>query len=229
MPSLECVILDCTSITDEGMKELAQIPTLRYISLNGPTITDVGIRHLCFHPNVEEVYLGELATSEKSFESLATLPRLRTLDVWGDSVTDEALSALGACDELSVVALRKTTVTDQGLVHLAELRNLRSLELNGACVTGKAFQSGFADLEELVIHGSLVDDDGLESIVQLPAINYFDMEKMCITEFGVIRAMETKQFVASVQGPESSFPNRAVEYVFFSWSNAIGHHIRERW
>ena len=59
----------------------------------------------------------------------------------------------------------------------------------GTCITGNAFQSGFADLEYLVIRASLVDDDGLHSIVQLPAIRHATIADMHVTEFGVIKAM----------------------------------------
>ena len=50
--------LDDSRLTDEGLRPIGQITTLRNLSLNNTRITDAGLRHLTGLKNLEDLYVG---------------------------------------------------------------------------------------------------------------------------------------------------------------------------
>ncbi len=96
--------------TDEYVRHVAGIKSLRRIGINDPRVTDAGVAHLRGLKNLEE------------------------LDLSGTQITDAGLKSLAGLTQLQTLDLSNTKVTDAGLVHLKALR-LTSLYLGGTNVT----------------------------------------------------------------------------------------------
>lgn len=93
----------CKEVTDEGVRHLARLPSLRHLDLSGTGITDAGL------------------------QTLRDLPQLRTISLAGTRVTDEGIGALAHCDELEHVNLAATGAGDGALRVLAGKRKLHHL------------------------------------------------------------------------------------------------------
>jgi hypothetical protein len=105
-PRLRKLYIDNSSIGDLGVIELARMPALQTLTLNGTRVTDKG---------------------------LAAVPHLKTLEELQLSfdITDHSAKILSRCKGLRVLRLFHTKVTDRGLQDLGTLPALRELELRG--------------------------------------------------------------------------------------------------
>ena len=73
--------LATVNVTDEGLKKLSQIRTLRVLHVSG-IFTDDGLRHLSDMRNLEELYI-----------------------LWNRNMTDEGLRHLSHCTNLRVLKM----------------------------------------------------------------------------------------------------------------------------
>jgi len=114
---LELLSLDECSITDNGVREIAKVPTLRSLSLVAchgitdtsfiyigrmrslqyldicwflPKITGRNIEHLSALPNLATLHLVDCpAMSDDAVEALASLKQLDTLDIRGTAISED--------------------------------------------------------------------------------------------------------------------------------------------
>jgi hypothetical protein len=69
---------DESRLTDEGLRPIGQITTLRELSLNHTRITDAGLRHLTELKNLEDLYLGDTRVTKSGCAMLhQALPKCR--------------------------------------------------------------------------------------------------------------------------------------------------------
>jgi uncharacterized membrane protein len=80
-----------TTIADEGLKVVAQLPALRQLHLDHTVISDEGIRHL------------------------TSLTELNYLNLAGTQITDKALSHLSALKKIKSIFVYQTAVTSKGV------------------------------------------------------------------------------------------------------------------
>ena len=75
----------CNKITDEGMKYVARIQTLKYLSLAACShITDAGLANLANSSSIETVDLrGCTAISDRGLSHLAIMPKLKEVSLGG--------------------------------------------------------------------------------------------------------------------------------------------------
>lgn len=99
-------------LTDDICVEVARLPHLRTISLNGP-ITDVGLAEL------------------------TTLRKVQSLKLHGTQITNAGISHLQRMKSLYLLDLGQTSVTDANLRELARLTKLRELCISRRGVTAK--------------------------------------------------------------------------------------------
>jgi hypothetical protein len=86
LPKLEMIMLGhCNKITDEGMKYLAQIKTLKYLSLAAcPRITDVGLSYLASSTSIETVDMrGCTEITDRGLGNLKRMPKLKEVLLGG--------------------------------------------------------------------------------------------------------------------------------------------------
>lgn len=70
------------AFNDEGMKALAQIPSLRQVHIGHSKVTDDGVAALANHPNLEDVSfapMGRPNVTNRTLAVLATLPKIRRI------------------------------------------------------------------------------------------------------------------------------------------------------
>jgi hypothetical protein len=86
--------LSDTSISDSGLKYVAQINSLRYLLLNRTRVTDAGIAQLAALPHLERLELRGTAVTDAAIDDIARMKGLTWLDLQGTAITDSAVKKL---------------------------------------------------------------------------------------------------------------------------------------
>jgi hypothetical protein len=150
-----------TTVTDEGLRVLKDLPNIRHVSLEysdrttmptssgAPTglITDAGLAHL-----------------EK-------LTQLQSLHLRGLPITDAGMQYFVGMSGLHVLYLDRTNVRGPGLAHLSSLRQLMTLNLSGSAVTdqGLSYLSG-SRVFHLSLDGVPLSGEGLNALTAMPSL-----------------------------------------------------------
>ncbi len=121
-------------ITDEQLRRLGSLKSIRALSLDGTQVTDAGLVHLPATGNLQEVNLAGTAVTDAGLETLARIESLTTIGLDGTSITDAGLARLTSMPNLKVVYLSKTNVTPKAMAAFEA-----SMPGRYAVVQGQAF------------------------------------------------------------------------------------------
>ena len=113
------------AVTDEGIKRLAELPSLRWLALHEIAITNAGLAHLHGRTDLEALFIESDKITDDGLRHIGTLTGLRELAL-KCPITDEGLRHIGTLTELRTLRLL-CPVTDEGMVHLASLEHLETL------------------------------------------------------------------------------------------------------
>ena len=119
---LKLLSLATTSVGDEGLKALRGLP-LVHMSLGHTAVTDAGMTELLQVPTLQELFLDDTRITDTGLATLARHPNLTFLILNGTEVTDEGLKELTALP-LTILCLERTRVTREGLRAFAGKRGL---------------------------------------------------------------------------------------------------------
>jgi hypothetical protein len=126
-----------TGFTDGGMKELANLKSLRALDLSQTKVTDVGLKEISGLKALHALGLEETGVTDAGLKALTDMKSLQILTLWRTKVTDVGVKELVALKSLQWLNLGRTSVTDAGLTQLAELRSLKVLNLVETQVTNE--------------------------------------------------------------------------------------------
>lgn len=135
MPSLRALSVSCKSVDDEGIAALPHFPALR--ELMPMDIPDAGYRHIARCHALEAVLLMYCRdTSDAATQHLTGLRQLRRYFASYTQVTDRTPELLSTIDTLESVTFEScATLTDAGVATLARLPRLRELRVSGRHIT----------------------------------------------------------------------------------------------
>lgn len=134
-------------MTDTMMLEVSGVEGVTALNLSGSkTVTDEGIRHLAWLPNLRHLDLGGTAITDRGLAVLRDLPTLETVSLAMTHVTDAGVAHLANCEKLRQVNLMWTSTGDGAIRALAGKRMLHRFR-SGNGVT----DSGLALLHELPV------------------------------------------------------------------------------
>jgi Leucine-rich repeat (LRR) protein len=108
-----------TAVTDEGVRWLSGLSSLRYLDLSGTSITDAGLTTLAQLPQLTRVSLAWTRVSDAGASALASCHALEHVDLGGTWCGDGALRALAGKPMLRWLA-SGSAVTDAGIAALHE-------------------------------------------------------------------------------------------------------------
>jgi hypothetical protein len=118
-----------SKITNEGMKELAALKSLRYLDLASNKVTGQGMNALAGSKNLRTLDLGGCAIRREFLKDIAALTGLHTLTIGSTEVLDANLKDLAGLKDLQCLDLSKCKVTEAGPRELAGLKGLKMLRL----------------------------------------------------------------------------------------------------
>ncbi|HEX7937817.1 MAG TPA: hypothetical protein VF483_02430 [Gemmatimonadaceae bacterium] len=144
IPTLRGLSVSCKNVADSALGSLASFPALReFMPMDVP---DAGFQHIGKCVNLEALicmYCKD--TTDKSTEHIAGLRRLRVYSAWTTQITDHSMEVLSGVDSLGEVVLHYTVgVTDDGLRHLAKLPQLEAITVDGLSRITDAGLASFA-------------------------------------------------------------------------------------
>ena len=124
-----------STITDENLAHLQELPKLQVLVLGNSRITDAGLVHLKGLLNLRELLLGDTQITDAGLVHLAGLTKLKILELNNTQITGAGLAALGELTQLEVLDVSYTQVGNSGLQHLVALRSLVRLGANYTRIT----------------------------------------------------------------------------------------------
>ena len=149
---------DNSPLTDEALRGVCQIRSLKELHIAGKGFTDDGIGMLAQLPNLEVLGIGQPAFSNETLRRLARLPKLRELSwMFWSNVTMSGLNALNQLAALESLGTGWIHQDNQGL-DLASLRNLKALAIT---MSSKVTRVG----DELVYTGDTFHDSDLACLI----------------------------------------------------------------
>ncbi|MGH7136132.1 MAG: protein kinase domain-containing protein, partial [Pirellulales bacterium] len=157
------------NISDDDLAELAGIPNLEALDLEGTPITDAGLVHLSRLSHLQRLDLSGTSVTDAGLALLTSIGGLRRLFLAETAITDAGMPHLAHFTHLNRLSLSGTKMSDAGLIHLAKLRQLASLDLSYTRVSDKSlnYLRHLSALEEIDLSGTRFSSAGVRALVRL--------------------------------------------------------------
>ncbi len=211
LPNLERLLLRSVQVSDEGLKTIAQMKSLKYVDLgNNGLITGPGLAALAGMESLEGIGLNANAGRPDlgvGILALAKIRQLKELDISTCQVTDSNLAVLKSWPELRSLFCNNNPITDSAMVFIKPL-NLVDLDLRNTQITEQGVnQIGsrqlqrlwlsvmtdqampvlkrFPDLRELYVAGAAISDVGIVQLKGLKNLRILDISKTQVGDRGL--------------------------------------------
>lgn len=157
------VMLSNTSITNDDLKLLRDLPPFHRLFLRKTPITGDALKHIAGLTTVYDLFLGDSKVGSDGLRHLHNLPALKQLGLKGTLVEDAGLAHLKQLSgSLKTIYLERTKITNAGLKHLLVLENLETLK----------------------IQETAIDDDGLRTLHSHKSLKYIYAKGTKVTRKG---------------------------------------------
>lgn len=195
--ALTSVILADTSVTDNGLAQLAGYAELERLDLARTKCTGAGLSHLTKCVQLAVLNLEGTNVTDANLSHLPALPKLWDLGLARTPVTDAGLAHLKGCKNLTWLNVARTAVTDHGLTAVGECKRLLALNLDGTAVTdvGLARLAALVDLRELILSRTKVTDAGLIVLRAFKDLDHLNVQGNTVTDAGLVHVGECKKLV----------------------------------
>lgn len=132
MPSLKGLSVSCKSVDDAALSALPHFPALR--ELMPMDVPDDGFRHVGGCEQLEALWCMYCRdTGDAATEHIAGLSELKTYYAGATKITDRSLEILGRMRSLEKLEFWECAgITDAGVARLADLPHLREITVGGA-------------------------------------------------------------------------------------------------
>jgi thiol-disulfide isomerase/thioredoxin len=148
VPHLRWLILEGNWVTDAHLKELPRFNrALEILDLKAPNVGDAGVRSIAELTEVFLLLLHNLKVTDEGLAPLARLKKLANLELSEcKGVHGAGLKHLRALPRFSTLQFRRSGLRDAELAHLHDLRHLRLLTIQEEQITDAAVPhlKGFA-------------------------------------------------------------------------------------
>ena len=124
-----------SSITNEGVKEVAKLKQLEKLSLSHTKITDEWLKEVIKLPKLRGLGLWDTKITDAGLKEVVKLKHLYYLNLGGTKITDAGLKELAKLKNLTDLNLRYTRITEAGLKELAKCKQLEKLHLGHTQIT----------------------------------------------------------------------------------------------
>jgi formylglycine-generating enzyme required for sulfatase activity/Leucine-rich repeat (LRR) protein len=164
-----CVDLRKCQVSDEDLKHLAGLRSIRRLMCTSDRVTEVGLGTIAGLQSLEDLDVSGVPVTDQGLAHLAKLKNLHALSCCSQSITDVGFQHLAALDSLEVLNLERSSAGDASLKHIGTLKRLRVLRLGRTKVgdPGLTHLAGLKDLVELSLGATRITDAGLEPLSRL--------------------------------------------------------------
>jgi Leucine-rich repeat (LRR) protein len=131
--------LEGTSISDVGLAMLSESISMEQLVLKNCQVTAEGIRTLAKLPELTSLQLSDIPLDEAALLSVSSLP-LETLAIANCGLQDPGLQFIAGLPDLSHLTLREPLITAAGWGHLGSALNLRTMLIADTSLPEEAMQ-----------------------------------------------------------------------------------------
>ena len=156
-------------LTNAGLRNLSNLPTLHQLELIETEVTGVGLEGF---GELRELSCDIQKDIDKGMEYIGRIRHLRRLCLEHSGVTDESLRHLVRLKELRELPLSMTKLSGSGLKYLTELKELREMSLSQSSLNdvGCLYLGKLIGLERLFIDHTNVTDKGVAHLGNLKSL-----------------------------------------------------------
>ncbi len=202
-----------TDFTDKDLALLQPIKKVSLLSLEGMSISDVGLAMLSESTSMEQLVLKNCQVTAEGIRTLAKLPELTSLQLSDIPLDDAAILGLSTL-QLETLAIANSGLEDRGLQSLAGLPELSHLTLREPLIT----PAGWRHLESAVKLQSLsvvhipLPEEAMKRITQIPNLMTVSIQNCEMTDASFVElATMTKLQHLVVSG--KSLTDSALQYI----------------
>ncbi|MCG3138017.1 MAG: hypothetical protein HJJLKODD_01873 [Phycisphaerae bacterium] len=194
--SLEALKFEHTWINDALCEQIAQLPRLRVLSLEGAALSDTGLQALCRQDSpLEILLLDENDLTDEGTPHLANLQKLQTLSLHQNNLGADSWVRIGQLPQLRQLALDQLPVTALELVQVTVAPQLRELYISGTEVDDAALVAlaKCPQLEVLALAQTSITDKGLAHLQHCPQLQRLDLAGTAVTDVGLMQLIKCPQ------------------------------------
>jgi len=180
------------SLTDETLALLSKLESLEELAIDGAKITDDGLKALVSMKSLRKCTLYHVLGKEKftgaGIARLAALPRFESFGCGGSSFNDEGMAACAKLPLLRELRIWHTMATDAGVAKLTGMTSLKLVHL-GPQFTPRITDASVASLSTIksletvsVMETRLSWDKSLSKMKDLPALKLLELQQDEISE-----------------------------------------------
>lgn len=150
--NLRELLIENSSITDEGICVLADLPALEHLRIRGASVGNRGLAHLVQFSTIRVLNLPQAHFTDEGLAALSELPKLELLRIGSPEVSDSGMAHIAKLKQLRFLHLIGVPITDAGLEQLHELKQLESLYLDDTKVTDAGIGRLLSALPDVHFH-----------------------------------------------------------------------------
>lgn len=189
--------LESEEVGDADLAIIAQMASLKKLTLQGDRISDAGIALLTKMPQLESIRIKDAqGLTHVSFRYLTKVKTLKSIDFTGN----DALSLVGIeqlDNKLRYEALWPLfNASDKDLEIISTFQNIRSLEIIGSgslTPHGLSQLKKLTNLESISIGKAAIGDDGLASLALIPNLKKLYLYDLPISDSGLLHLAKIHQ------------------------------------
>jgi internalin A len=175
-----------SEIGNEFIQQLAGLSNLRTLRLNGTSVTDEGIKYLCDLP-LKLLDLSGTAVTDEALRRIASMSNLEELFLQGTQVGDSGLDCLSDNDRLFRILLDDTKVSSAGIRALSTITPLTDLGLSGTAAHDISEISTCKKLRMLWLDRTAVDDTAVDPLLRCEHLEQLFIRQTQLTTAGFQR------------------------------------------
>ncbi len=154
LKTLETLILDAGSISDDDMTVVGSLPSLTHLRVRESRLTDAGIEKLASGQlsQLRILNLPQAVITVEGLRKLTKFPELRQLRLGGRQLKDQEMAEIAKLPKLESLHLIGPKFTDRALEYVAEMSELNSFYLDDCALSDVAWKKLFTAKPNLHVH-----------------------------------------------------------------------------
>ena len=142
LTGLQRLELDSTDVDDEGLKIIAKLPNLVFITMTRTLVTGKTLGDLGPLKKLTVLQIGHNTLCDGNLKGVAALTSLKVLRIQASQLRDKDLEPIGQMKALESLILHENkSLTDNGIKYLAKMPNLHHLDISQTSITASGIKS----------------------------------------------------------------------------------------
>jgi hypothetical protein len=138
LKGLRVLIVDKSEVSDEGMKQIAGLTNLQYISAFLTPLRGTFLKQLRSLKKLQALELPSNGLQEQELKYLPEYPSLQHLLVSRTNLTNEGMKYIAGCTKLKRLDLSKNPgIGDESIQYLKQLQALSNLSIDSTSITSQ--------------------------------------------------------------------------------------------